>query len=67
VLGNALETLLTEIINVLLDISKQSLLAGNTGGPISSLNKNATGWINTLTKLKSTSIPLIKSKYNFTA
>jgi len=67
VLGNALETLLTDIVNVLLDISKQSLTAANSGGPIPTLNQKAPGWIKTLTKLKSTSIPLIKSKYNFTA
>jgi len=67
VLGNALETLLTDIVNVLLDISKQSLTAANSGGPIPTLNQKAPGWIKTLAKLKSTSIPLIKSKYNFTA
>jgi len=66
VLGNALETLLTDIVNVLLDISKQSLTAANSGGPIPTLNQKAPGWIKTLTKLKSVSIPLIKSKYNFT-
>lgn len=67
VLGNALETLLTDMVNILLDISKQSLTAANSGGPIPTLNQKAPGWIKTLTKLKSTSIPLIKSKYNFTA
>jgi len=67
VLGNALETLLTDIVNVLLDISQQSLTAANSGGPIPTLNQKAPGWIKTLTKLKSVSIPLIKSKYNFTA
>lgn len=64
VLGNTLETLLKDIISVLLDISQQSLIAVNSGGPISSLNKNATGWIKTLNSLNTA---LIKSKYNYTA
>lgn len=67
VLGNALEGVLIDIINILLDISKQSATAANSGGPIATLNQKAPGWIKTLTKLKSTSVPLIKSKYNFTA
>jgi hypothetical protein len=64
VLGDALETLLKDIIDVLLDISEQSLKAGNTGGPILSLQGKAPGWINTLNSLNTA---LIKSKYNYTA
>ena len=66
VLGDTLETVLKDIINVLLDISQQSLTAANSGGPIPTLNQKAPGWIKTLTKLKSISVPLIKSKYNYT-
>ena len=64
VLGNALETVLKDIINVLLDISQQSLTAANSGGPIPTLNQKAPSWIRTLNSLNTA---LIKSKYNYTA
>ena len=48
---------------VLLDISKASAFAANSGGPITSLTGPATDWVDRLIKIDTA---LFKSKYNYT-
>ena len=63
VLGNALQAILKDMISVLLDISKASAQASNSGGPIPSLNGKAADWVDRLIKIDTA---LFKSKYNYT-
>lgn len=64
VLGNALQAVLKDMISVLIDISKASAQASNSGGPIPSLNGKAAGWVDSLIRIDTA---LFKSKYNYTS